>query len=94
MRREGSRTAVLVAGEGDRSPRQALVMNRTSGGLRLAVERAVPVGTTLRLRACNAPANTPWAEVLVVWCEELDEYVEVGCQFKGKLPWSVLLLFG
>jgi hypothetical protein len=83
-----------VAGEGERSPHQALVLNRTSGGLRLAVERAVPVGTTLRLRACNAPPKTPWAEVLVVWCEEMGEYSELGCQFRGQIPWNVLLMFG
>jgi hypothetical protein len=94
IRREGNRTAVLVARKGWRSPQQALVLNRTSGGLRLAIQQDVPVGIILWLRACNAPENTPWAEVFVRWCEQSDGYFEVGCQFQGKLPWSVLLMFG
>jgi hypothetical protein len=93
MRRKGL-TAVLVTGEDGRSPKQAHVVNRTSGGLRLAVKQTVPLGTILKLRACNAPANTPWADVLVVCCEVADGHIEVGCQFQGRIPWSVLLLFG
>jgi len=92
-RRDGL-TAVLIAWQDGRTAERALVLNRTSGGLRLAVRQAVPVGAILKLRARNAPVDTPWAEVVVVWCEEFDGGIEVGCQFKGKLPWSVLLLFG
>jgi hypothetical protein len=94
MRRDGKQTSVLVAGQDVHSPQQAYVLNRTSGGLRLAVEQDFPVGTILWLRACNAPATTPSAKVSVRWCEEVDGYFEVGCQFQGELPWSVLLLFG
>jgi hypothetical protein len=93
MRREGL-TAVLVTGDDGRSPQRAHVVSRTSGGLRLAVKQTIPVGTTLKLRACNAPANTPWADVRVVCCELADGRIEVGCQFQGQIPWSVLLLFG
>jgi hypothetical protein len=93
VRREGL-TAVLVTGEDGHSPQQAHVVNRTSDGLRLAVKQAVPVGTPLKVRACNAPANTPWADVRVVWCEVADGRIEVSCQFQGQIPRSVLLLFG
>ena len=93
MRREGL-TAVVLTGQDGRSPQRAYVVNRTSGGLRLAVKQTVPLGTILKLRACNAPANTPWADVLVVCCEVADGHIEVGCQFQGRIPWSVLLLFG
>jgi hypothetical protein len=83
MRRQGL-TAVLVTGEDGRSPQRAHVVKRTSGGLRLAVNQTIPVGTTLRLRTCNAPANTPWADVLVVRCELADGRIEVGYQFQGQ----------
>jgi hypothetical protein len=83
-----------VVGKSDRSPRRANVLNRTSGGVRLAVQQDIPAGSILRMLAGNAPANTPWAEVSVRWCEEANGYFEVGCQFQGKLPWSVLLMFG
>ena len=94
MRRDGKQIAVLVAGQEVYSPQPAYVLNRTSGGLRLAVKQDVPVNTILWLRACNAPVTTPSARVSVRWCEEVDGYFEVGCQFQAKLPWSVLLLFG
>jgi hypothetical protein len=92
-RREGL-TDVLVTGEDGRSPQRGHVVNRTSDGIRLAVNQAVPVGTPLKLRACNAPANTPWADVRVVWCEMMDGRIEVSCQFQGQIPWNVLHLFG
>jgi hypothetical protein len=94
MRREGNPTAVLVATADRDTPERAHVLNRTSGGLRLALKHALPVGTTLWLRAGHAPADTPWAEVSVRWCEEADGCFEIGCQFQGQLPWSLLLLFG
>ena len=93
MRPEGNRTAVYVIGKSDRSPQKAYVLNRTSGGARLAVKQDVPVGTALWLRAEHAPANAPWAEVIVRSREKADGHFEIDCRFQGKLHWTAHLMF-
>jgi len=93
MRREGNRTAVHVIGKGGRSPQKAYVLNRTSGGARLAIKQDVPVGTNLWLRAEHAPANAPWGEVTVRRRQEADGHIEIDCQFQGKLHWTAHLMF-
>ena len=93
MRPEGNRTAVYVIGKSDRSPQKAYVLNRTSGGARLAVKQDVPVGTALWLRAEHAPSNAPWAEVTVRRREEADGHFAIDCQFQGELHWTAHLMF-
>jgi hypothetical protein len=93
MRREDNRTAVHVIEKSGGSPQQAFVLNRTSGGARLAVKQDVPVGTTLWLRAEHAPSNAPWAEVTVRCRGEADGHFEIDCQFQGKLHWTAHLMF-
>ena len=93
MRREGNRTAVNVIGKDGRSPQQAYVLSRTTGGARLAVKQDVPVGIALWLRAEHAPANAPWAEVTVRRRVEADGHFEIDCQFQGKLHWTTHLMF-
>ena len=93
MRREGNRTAVNVIGKDGRSPQQAYVLSRTTGGARLAVKQDVPVGIALWLRAEHAPANAPWAEVTVRRRVEADGHFEIDCQFQGQLHWTAHLMF-
>jgi len=93
MRREGNRTAVNVIGKDGRSPQQAYVLSRTTVGARLAVKQDVPVGTALWLRAEHAPANAPWAEVIVRSREKADGHFEIDCRFQGKLHWTAHIMF-
>ena len=70
------------------------VVDRSSGGLRLALEKPFPTGTTLQVRPANAPPETPWVVIIIRNCKETGDYFEVGCQFQDELPWHLLLMFG
>jgi hypothetical protein len=70
------------------------VLDRSTGGLRLALTTAVASGMTLQVRADNAPDNTPWVTVLVRNCRNAGQHYELGCEFDKTPPWNVLLLFG
>jgi hypothetical protein len=95
IRREGRPVRVLVtspAFKGEVST--GYVLDRSTGGLRLALTAAVATGMTLQVRADNAPDNTPWVTVLVRNCRNAGQHYELGCEFDKTPPWNVLLLFG
>jgi hypothetical protein len=57
------------------------VMDRSAGGLGLSVDKAVSVGTILRLLPCQAPAGTACLEVRVKRCQREDCRWTLGCRF-------------
>jgi hypothetical protein len=75
-------------------PKRAWVLDRSTGGLRIAVDRDLPVGVLITIRAENAPDDTPWVQVQIRSCRPADKHFELGCQFLQTPPWSVLLMFG
>jgi hypothetical protein len=94
-RRLGNPVTVLIREPGSpREPRRGHVLDRSTGGVRLAVERMIPEGTALELLPANAPVLTPWVEVEVRRCHETPDGWEAGCEFVHTPPWSVLLMFG
>jgi hypothetical protein len=70
------------------------VLDRSTGGLRVAVTAAIPAGTVLQVRADNAPDTVPWVGILVRSCRDTGPYFELGCEFEKTPPWNILLLFG
>jgi hypothetical protein len=70
------------------------VLNRSKGGLRLALATAVAPGTGVQIRAENAPDTIPWVTIVIRSCRDNGDYFELGCEFEKTLPWNVLLLFG
>jgi hypothetical protein len=71
------------------------VMDRSASGLGLALPDCVAEGDVLRVRAANAPADSPWVPVRVVHRTPLEkQYTQTGCRFLEPPPWNVLLLFG
>lgn len=70
------------------------VLDRSSGGLRLASERAFPTGSTMLIRPIAAAPETPWVPVIIRNCREQGDFFEIGCQFQEDLPWHLLLMFG
>jgi PilZ domain len=95
FRRGGNRVKILVNNpqkKGDAL--EAWVLDRSVGGLCLAVKEAVAEGSVLEIRAANAPPATPWVEVQIKTCRQTKEDWEVGCQFVKTPPWAVMLLFG
>ncbi|MBP3959349.1 PilZ domain-containing protein [Gemmata sp. G18] len=95
VRREGQPVRVLLAsntfrnGAGD-----GYVIDRSTGGLKLATQSAVPPGTTVQVRAVDAPDTIGFVTVIVRSCRKNTNYYELGCEFEKTPPWNVLLLFG
>lgn len=95
LRRDGPAVEVVVqspAFTGGEAP--AYVVDRSTGGLRLALATGLAAGTALQVRAKHAPDTTPWVTVLVRSCRPSEEHFELGCEFEKTPPWNVLLLFG
>jgi len=97
IRRTGLPTPILVVDpkDGKRArAAEAYVLDRSSGGLRLALEKPYGVGLTLLARPSNAPDDFQWVRVTVKNCREVGDYFEVGCQFESELELNRLLMFG
>ena len=94
-RREGAPVRVVLAsntlrnGTGD-----GYVIDRSTGGLKLAAQAAVPPGTTVQVRAVGAPDTIGFVTVIVRSCRKNADFYELGCEFEKTPPWNVLLLFG
>jgi hypothetical protein len=71
-----------------------VVLDRSTGGLRIASEVEVRPGQTLRVMAEAAPPGTPWVAVTVRNCTKERNRFILGCEFATTPPWNVLLLFG
>jgi len=97
IRRGGLPTPILIvdpkAGRRAKAM-EAYVLDRSTGGLRLAVEKPVNVGGTLLAKPGNAPDGFEWVRVLIRNCREVGDYYEVGCQFETELELNRLLMFG
>ena len=73
---------------------EAFVLDRSTGGLRVASEKPFPSGSNLLIRPSNAPEEVASVTIIVRNCKEVGDYYELGCQFQEELPWHVLLMFG
>lgn len=73
---------------------QGYVIDRSTGGLRLAVPSGMAAGSSLQVKAKHAPDSIPWVTVIVRNCKNAGEHFELGCEFEKTPPWNVLLLFG
>ncbi len=93
-RRGGNPAPVYVHGLDGERLLPGHVLDRSVGGLRLAVPKPVPVGAVLRVRAWHAPEDAPWAAAQVRWIQESVGRWELGCAFTEALPLRTLLLFG
>jgi len=94
-RRSGVPTAIQIVDP--KKPKKALegfVLDRSSGGLRVASEKPFPTGAALQVRPTNAPTETPWVSIIIRSCKESGDFFEVGCQFQEDVPWHILLMFG
>jgi hypothetical protein len=95
LRRVGELIQVDVAdADGLAKPYAGKVVDRSRGGLCLAVGAPVEVGTRLRIRSSFYDETAPWVQVEVKRCWNAQGQWLLGCKFLQELPWSVLLLFG
>ncbi len=95
LRRNGNPIAILVSdAEVKTEPYRGWVLDRSTGGMCLAVANEVEKGAVLSVRAVNAPTTTPWVQLEVKSCRQVEGDWELGCQFVKTPSWSVLLMFG
>lgn len=94
-RRDGAPVRVILSSPSFRGQMESgWVIDRSTGGLRIAVSRPLVVGSILQVRAENAPNTIPWVGVVIRSCREEGTHHEIGCSFESTPPWNVLLLFG
>lgn len=72
----------------------AYVLDRSTGGLRIAMEKPVAIGSTMLAKPSNAPEGFAWVRIMIRSCHEVGDYYELGCQFESDLELSRLLMFG
>lgn len=97
IRRGGLPTPIfIVDSKGGRRARasEAYVLDRSTGGLRIAMEKPSAVGSTMLAKPGNAPEGFDWVKIMIRSCREVGDYYELGCQFESDLELSRLLMFG
>ena len=95
VRRSGQPIRVHVTSPAFKSRVEpAYVLDRSTGGLRLATPIAVATGVSIQVRADDAPDDGTWVRVTVRNCRCAGQHYELGCEFETTPPWNVLLLFG
>jgi hypothetical protein len=95
LRRDGPPVEVVFTSPALKSgANQGYVIDRSTGGLRLAVASGMAAGSSLQVKAKHAPDTVPWVTVIVRNCKDTGEHFELGCEFEKTPPWNVLLLFG
>ncbi len=71
-----------------------LVVNRSTGGLGIFADEEVPPGTTLKVRAAEAPPDVGGVRVEVRHCLKVGKGFIIGCQFSDDVPWNLRVWFG
>src|SRR5262249_16859672 len=95
VRRAGNPVEVRVAdAEAVKELGRAWVIDRSVGGLCLALFEPIATGTIISLRPNRGAELAPWVQVEIMSCRRASDSWEAGCRFVRTPPWSVLLLFG
>jgi hypothetical protein len=94
FRRQGGFVPLYLASSSFAGGGVGVVLDRSTGGLRIASEVEVRPGQTLNVMAKAAPPGTPWIAVTVRNCTRERNTFILGCEFETTPPWNVLLLFG
>jgi CheY-like chemotaxis protein len=92
-RHEGLPLPILLATPDGTETAGGVVLNRSSQGLGVRVDRGTPAGAILHVRPELAPA-TPWLPVEVRHCRPRNQHWMLGCRFVNVPSPSDLLLFG
>jgi hypothetical protein len=93
-RRWGSPTEVEILSFLWDGQLRGLLVNRSTGGLGIFVDREVPPGTPLQVRAAEAPSTVRAVQATVRHCRRVGKGFIFGCQFSEDLPWNVRVWFG
>ncbi|HXD85131.1 MAG TPA: PilZ domain-containing protein [Urbifossiella sp.] len=95
VRRDGGPIRVLLSSTTFRNGvNDGYVVDRSTGGLRILIQTAMAPGSTMQVKAVNAPDTVGFVTVIVRSCRKHPDHFELGCEFEKTPPWNVLLLFG
>lgn len=95
VRREGQPVRVTLAATTFRNGvADGYVLDRSTGGLKIAAQVQLAPGATMQVRAADAPDTVGFVTVIVRSCRKSEDHFELGCEFEKTPPWNVLLLFG
>jgi hypothetical protein len=94
-RRPGNPVEVsLCEAESSEELLRGWVLNRSLGGLSLALHQPITLGTVLNIRPANAPLGAHWIQIEVRSCQQKGKNWVAGCRFIRTPNWNQLLLFG
>ncbi len=94
-RRAGNEVKVFASDKTvTREPCQGWIVDRSLGGLCLAVQSAVAEKSVISVRAGDNLDIAPWVRVEVVRCQQVSNYFLLGSRFLKTPPWDIMLLFG
>jgi hypothetical protein len=97
-RRQGNPVQVHIVFAADRTDREVgSVLDRSMGGMRLAMFHEVDVGAVVSVRPTHVDDIVPWVELEIRSCRpsvEMPDQFEIGCQYVKSPPYSIQLLFG
>jgi len=94
-RRKGNPVPVLLSNSnGTSEPLQGWVLDRSTGGLRILVDQAIPAGSRLSVRPAKAHGSFPWIQIEVRSCQPERSSWNLGVQFVEKPSWGEMQMFG
>jgi hypothetical protein len=93
-RRWGNPVEVLLSWLGGSNRLHGVVINRSTGGLAIFVDKEIRDGTLFKIRAAEAPDYVPALAMQVRHCRKVGKSYILGCQFCGEVPWNVRVWFG
>lgn len=95
VRRRGQPVKIFLSPtESEEDACEGWVLDRSVGGLCVALTKPLAVQSIIHVRPINAPLTTPWIPVEVRNCRQIENRYEAGCKFVRTPVWSILLQFG
>jgi PilZ domain len=93
-RRWGNPTEVHIQSSLLAGHLHGLVVNRSTGGLGIFADKEVPPGTSVQIRAAEAPVDVASVRAEVRHCLPVGKGFLLGCQFSEDVPWNLRVWFG
>lgn len=98
FRRCGNPIEVHVVTADDREhPSVGSLLDRSMGGMRLALFHEIDIGSVISIKPLNANEMVPWVDLEIKSCRpsvEMPGKFDIGCQYVKTPPYSIQLLFG
>jgi hypothetical protein len=93
-RRWGNPTEVHLSWLDGPDRLHGLVVNRSTGGLAIFVDKEVPDSTLIQIRPAGAPYYVATLTMEVRHCRKVGRSFLLGCRFCSDVPWNVRVWFG